>query len=335
MTSINPHWVRELYSGAHKFGKALQWMAWTYGGLGAIISGRKFLLLSIGTTACLFSASVSLADKLDSDLIPPDITLPSPNAVQSTTSAAAAAASTPAPGLAGAAAQSAGPGAVGSAAGIGAPTTPPSAGVQAFLQQHPELMPYYQKNPSVLEAMQKQMQNPAVPPGQQGAKQMFHLAAPSDPSKPDPIAIIDTSKGVIKIRLFRQLAPITVGNFIDIATKGFYNGLIFHRVETFCIQGGCPKGDGTGDYIDPVTHQPRYVQLEISSQLRHNGPGVVAMARTSDPNSASCQFYITKTPVPHLDNQYSVFGGVIQGLDVVPRIQKGDKINSISVQETQ
>lgn len=307
-------------------------MAWTYGGLGAIISGRKFLLLSIATATCLSSASASLADKLDSDLIPPDITLPSPNAVQSAPAAAVSA--TPAPGLAGAAAQAAVPGAVGSAAGIGAPTTPPSAGVQAFLQQHPELMPYYQKNPSVLEAMQKQMQNPAVPPGQ-GPKQMFHLAAPPDPSKPDPIAIIDTSKGVIKIRLFRQLAPITVGNFIDIATKGFYNGLIFHRVETFCIQGGCPKGDGTGDYIDPVTHQPRYVQLEISPQLRHNQAGVVAMARTSDPNSASCQFYITKTPVAHLDNLYSVFGGVIQGLDVVPKIQKGDKINSISVQETQ
>jgi cyclophilin family peptidyl-prolyl cis-trans isomerase len=321
MTSINPHWVRELYSGAHKFGKALQWKAWTYGGSGAIISGRKFLLLSLATATCLFSASVSLADKLDSDLIPPDITLPSPNAVQSTTSAAtSAAASTPAPGLVGAAAQAAVPGAVGSAAGIGAPTTPPSAGVQAFLQQHP----------------QKQMQNPVAPPGQQqGPKQMFHLAAPPDPSKPDPIAIIDTSKGVIKIRLFRQLAPITVGNFIDIATKGFYNGLIFHRVESFCIQGGCPKGDGTGDYIDPVSHQPRYVQLEISSQLRHNQAGVVAMARTSDPNSASCQFYITKTPVSHLDNLYSVFGGVVSGLDVVPRIQKGDKINSISVQETQ
>jgi cyclophilin family peptidyl-prolyl cis-trans isomerase len=171
-------------------------------------------------------------------------------------------------------------------------------------------------------------------PEQNGS--MFHLASKPDPSKPDPIAIIDTSKGTIKIRLFRRLAPITVANFVDLVSKGFYNGLTFHRIEPgFCIQGGCPTGTGQGSYIDPKTHLMRFLPLEVTGQLRHNAAGVVAMAHSQSLDSGSCQFYITMSPQPHLDGKYSIFGGVLSGMDVVSRIVKGDKINSISVQEIQ
>jgi peptidyl-prolyl cis-trans isomerase B (cyclophilin B) len=79
----------------------------------------------------------------------------------------------------------------------------------------------------------------------------------------------------------------------------------------------------------------RFLPLEVTGQLRHNAAGVVAMAHSQSLDSGSCQFYITMSPQPHLDGKYSIFGGVLSGMDVVPRIVKGDKINSISVQEIQ
>jgi len=175
------------------------------------------------------------------------------------------------------------------------------------------------------------------PPQQTVGKTMFKLEPGWKPdTKPDPIAVIDTNKGTIKVRLFRQLAPITVANFIDIASKGFYNGLTFHRYEPgFCIQGGDPLGTGLGDYTDPATHQLRYVPLEVTTQLRHNAAGVVAMARAGQPDSGSCQFYITLGPKQQLDMHYSIFGGVVSGMEAVQALRKGDKINSISVQEAQ
>ena len=148
------------------------------------------------------------------------------------------------------------------------------------------------------------------------------------------VATIETNRGTIRIGLYGDKAPKTVANFEKLAAKGFYNGLTFHRVEPgFVIQGGCPNGDGTGNYIDPATNQPRFIQLEISPYLRHNAPGVVAMARTDSPNSASCQFYITLAKTPHLDGKYAVFGGVIRGMDVVQSIAKGDRIVSATIQE--
>ena len=180
--------------------------------------------------------------------------------------------------------------------------------------------------------------NPAAPAAPAvGSGGLFKASGTIDPSKPDPIAVIDTSKGQITIRLFRQLAPNTVASFIDLVTRGFYNGLTFHRVEPgFCIQGGCPKGDGSGVYIDPQTHQPRFVPLEVCPQLKHNVAGVVALARFgTSPSSGSCQFYITLGPQPSLDGKYGIFGGVLNGMNVVTSIARGDKINSISVQEQQ
>jgi cyclophilin family peptidyl-prolyl cis-trans isomerase len=156
-------------------------------------------------------------------------------------------------------------------------------------------------------------------------------AAP-DVSK-DPIAVIETAKGKITIRLFKSLAPKTVDNFVDLAGKGFFNGLTFHRVEAnFCIQGGDPQGNGTGMYIDQTNKQPRFIPLEIAASLKHNAPGVVAMAHGLSPNSASSQFYITLSPQPSLDGKYAIFGGVMSGMDVVRAIVKGDKMTTVSVQ---
>lgn len=156
----------------------------------------------------------------------------------------------------------------------------------------------------------------------------------ADPSIPDPIAIVETNKGVITIRLFKQYAPKTVEAFVDMSNSGFYNGLIWHRVEPgFVIQGGCPNGNGSGLYIDPKTNQPRMLMLETSPHVKHNMAGVVAMARfPKNPDSASCQFYITLKAQPNLDFKYTIIGGVINGMDVVEHIQKGDKIVSVRIQ---
>jgi peptidyl-prolyl cis-trans isomerase B (cyclophilin B) len=167
-----------------------------------------------------------------------------------------------------------------------------------------------------------------------GASGQLSTGAGGSAQQRDPVAVMTTSKGVVVMRLFSKYAPKTVSNFVDLAQKGFYNGLTFHRVEPgFIVQGGCPRGDGTGSYIDPNTNKPRYIQLEVSQNLSHNAPGVVAMARFGkDPNSASCQFYITLAPAPTLDGKYAIFGGVIKGMDVVKSIAIGDKIVSMRIE---
>ncbi|HEY9714144.1 MAG TPA: peptidylprolyl isomerase, partial [Chroococcales cyanobacterium] len=125
--------------------------------------------------------------------------------------------------------------------------------------------------------------------------------------------------------------PNTSRNFLDLVGRGFYDGLTFHRVETWCIQGGDPNGNGSGDFRDPQTGAPRYIPLEINRNLVHRRPGIVAMARNKNPNSASCQFYITKGAVPSLDGQYAIFGGVIDGLNTVMAVQPGDRILSARI----
>lgn len=146
----------------------------------------------------------------------------------------------------------------------------------------------------------------------------------------DPIVTMETNKGTLKMRIYKKDAPITASNFIDLVQKGFYNGLTFHRYEPgFVIQGGDPKGDGTGGYIDPKTRSERRIPLEVKNEnpnLTHSGPGIVAMARSGDPNSASSQFYITLGPASGLDGKYAVFGKVSEGLDVAMALRKGDKI---------
>lgn len=151
----------------------------------------------------------------------------------------------------------------------------------------------------------------------------------------EPVVVMETSKGTIKIQLFTNEVPTTANNFQNLVSKGFYNGLTFHRYEPgFVIQGGDPKGDGTGGYIDPATKQEHRIPLEVKPGLKHDQAGVVAMARANDPNSASCQFYITLAPASFLDMNYAVFGKVIDGLQVVSQLRKGDKMTKVTLLET-
>jgi cyclophilin family peptidyl-prolyl cis-trans isomerase len=167
---------------------------------------------------------------------------------------------------------------------------------------------------------------PAAPPATEAA-------APGPVAKPAPIAdpLVDltTSKGVITVRLYQKQAPITAGNFLDLVKRGFYKDMVFHRVVPgFVIQTGDPTGTGQGGFIDPKTNEERTIKLETSPELKHDAAGVLSMARTPDPDSASSQFYITLDATPNLDGGYAVFGRVVKGLDVVKKIQQGDKFIS-------
>ena len=144
------------------------------------------------------------------------------------------------------------------------------------------------------------------------------------------ITITMNDGGVINAELYPEYAPNTVANFVELAQKGFYDGLIFHRViPGFMIQGGCPNGNGMGG--------PGY---EINGEFAANGfkqndivhtTGVLSMARTMAPNSAGSQFFIMVAPAPHLDGQYAAFGQVTEGQDIaidisrVPRNMMNDK----------
>jgi len=140
-------------------------------------------------------------------------------------------------------------------------------------------------------------------------------------------ATIKTNKGEISLRLFADLTPITVANFVNLARRGFYNGLKFHRViEDFMIQGGCPYGTGTGG--------PGYkFEDEFVPELKHDKPGILSMAN-SGPNTNGSQFFITHIPTPWLDGKHSVFGEVLgpQDQDVVNSIERNDVIEEIVIE---
>ncbi|MDE2321258.1 MAG: peptidylprolyl isomerase [candidate division NC10 bacterium] len=131
--------------------------------------------------------------------------------------------------------------------------------------------------------------------------------------------------GKIVVELYENDAPGTVANFVKLAKQGFYNGLNFHRVEPgFVVQGGDPKGDGTGG--------PGYtIKDEVNS--RKHLTGTVAMAKTAAPNSAGSQFYITLAPQPRLDSGYTVFGQVVEGMDIVMKIKQGDIMKKVTIIE--
>lgn len=135
--------------------------------------------------------------------------------------------------------------------------------------------------------------------------------------------MIETTYGPIEIEFFPGDAPKTVARIKELVGKGFYNGLSFHRVVPgFVVQGGDPKGDGTGGSGQKLT-------AEFNSHKHVEG--TVAMARTMDPDSADSQFYISLGIHPHLDNQYTVFGKVVKGMDAVKKIKVGDKMTKVTV----
>jgi peptidyl-prolyl cis-trans isomerase B (cyclophilin B) len=173
-----------------------------------------------------------------------------------------------------------------------------------------------------------------------------------------------TTKGEVQIQLDGDAAPLTAGNFVDLVKRGVYAGTVFHRVVRdpvpFVVQGGDPASAnpkvavsqyGTGSFIDPVSGEARLIPLEIKrsgeAQPRYGEPvtspgitrqlvlahqrGAVAMARSADPNSASAQFYVALQALPELDGRYAVFGRVSKGMDVIDKIQQGDKITSAKV----
>ena len=135
----------------------------------------------------------------------------------------------------------------------------------------------------------------------------------------NPIVTIEMADGgIIKAELYPDIAPQSVYNFVSLINKGFYNGLIFHRViKGFMIQGGDPKGNGTGG---PGYHIKGEFRANLFQNKLHHGPGVLSMARAYAPNSAGSQFFIMHKDAPHLDGEYAAFGKVIEGMDVVNRI---------------
>ncbi|AGB48404.1 peptidyl-prolyl cis-trans isomerase (rotamase) - cyclophilin family [Methanomethylovorans hollandica DSM 15978] len=139
-------------------------------------------------------------------------------------------------------------------------------------------------------------------------------------------AIIETEKGNIVLELFEKDAPKTVANFEKLIKQGFYDGLTFHRViPNFVIQGGCPKGDGTGG--------PGYtIKCETKGNPRKHGKGAISMAHAGKDTGGS-QFFITHSPQPHLDGVHTVFGQVIEGMDVVNKIKPKDVMKKVTISE--
>ena len=135
----------------------------------------------------------------------------------------------------------------------------------------------------------------------------------------NPIVTITMANGdVMKAELYPEIAPNTVNNFISLVNKGYYNGLIFHRVIAgFMIQGGCPDGNGMGG--PGYSIKGEFSQNGFKNTLKHT-EGVLSMARAMNPNSAGSQFFIMHQTSPHLDGEYAAFGKIIEGMDVVDNI---------------
>jgi len=143
----------------------------------------------------------------------------------------------------------------------------------------------------------------------------------------DIFAVFETNKGLIRVKLFADKAPVTVGNFVNLARRKFYDGIAFHRViEEFMIQGGCPQGDGRGG--------PGYrFEDEFVGELRHNRPGILSMANAG-PGTNGSQFFITHVPTPWLDDHHTIFGEVVSKEDqeVVKGIAQGDVIVTVTIE---
>jgi len=141
--------------------------------------------------------------------------------------------------------------------------------------------------------------------------------------KKNPVITIEMTNGdIIKAELYPDVAPNTVNNFLSLVNKGFYNGLIFHRViKGFMIQGGCPDGTGMGG--PGYSIKGEFAQNGFANELAHT-EGVLSMARAMHPDSAGSQFFIMHKAAPHLDGSYAAFGKIIEGMDIVNKIAETD-----------
>ncbi|NBC67009.1 MAG: peptidylprolyl isomerase [Bacteroidetes bacterium] len=143
-----------------------------------------------------------------------------------------------------------------------------------------------------------------------------------------PKAIIKTEKGDMEVNFYSEDAPNTVDNFVCLSKKGFYDGLTFHRViQDFVIQGGCPKGDGSGG--------PGYsIDCELDGDKQYHERGTLSMAHAGR-NTGGSQFFIchSRKNTAHLDGNHTVFGKVVDGLDVIDEIEQGDRIEEIEIVE--
>lgn len=171
------------------------------------------------------------------------------------------------------------------------------------------------------------------------------LYTPSYQVVGDEVAVFDTGKGTIRVRLDGAGAPVHVANFVELAQSGFYDGLKFHRyVPGFVIQGGCPNtrdmspedvaAGRRGPDGMPGTGGPGYrIRQEYTTNPRNSHvDGALAMARSQDPNSAGSQFYFCLGPQHGLDRGYTVFGTTVEGKDVIGRLRAGDVINSVRIE---
>jgi cyclophilin family peptidyl-prolyl cis-trans isomerase len=142
----------------------------------------------------------------------------------------------------------------------------------------------------------------------------------------NPEVVFETNKGKFSAIIFENEAPITSGNFLELVRKKFYDGLTFHRHEPgFVVQGGDPKGDGTGG-------SDKKIKLEIIPELKHD-LGALSMARTNDPDSATSQFFIVVGEAHFLDGKYAVFGQLSSGAEHAMELRKGDKMEKVYVKE--
>jgi peptidyl-prolyl cis-trans isomerase B (cyclophilin B) len=150
------------------------------------------------------------------------------------------------------------------------------------------------------------------------------LPAQSEESMKDIRIIVKTDKGDIEGVLYPAKAPVTVANFLNLAKRGYYDGLKFHRViPDFMIQGGDPTGTGSGG--------PGYrFEDECTPELKHDKPGIFSMANAG-PGTNGSQFFVTHVPTPWLDGKHTVFGSVTKGQDIVNAVAQGDKIKSIEI----
>ena len=153
---------------------------------------------------------------------------------------------------------------------------------------------------------------------------IFTLPAQGEESMQDIRIIVKTDKGDIEGVLYPSKAPVTVANFLNLAKRGYYNGITFHRViPNFMVQGGDPTGTGSGG--------PGYrFEDECTPELKHDKPGIFSMANAG-PGTNGSQFFITHVATPHLDGKHTVYGSVTTGQDVVNAIAGGDKITSIEI----